>query len=130
MKQTPLRRTAFRPRRRVVPVDPRVRRAVFEREGFRCFRCGKDSGRFSLHHRLPRRMGGSSDPRVAAISNLILVCGSGVELCHGWIESHRIAATTAGLLLPADAMPELEPLLLRGCRKVLLTPDGRYEEAA
>lgn len=126
MKQTPLTRTAFRPRRRAVPVDPRVRRAVFERESWRCLRCGAGSGRFQLHHRLPRRLGGSRRPEVAAVSNLVLLC----DFCHAAVESHRIAATTAGLLLPAGAIPEREPVLLRGGRKVLLTPDGRYEEAA
>lgn len=125
MKSTPLRRTAFRPRRRAVPVDPRVRRAVFEREGYRCARCGTGTGRFAVHHRLPRRLGGSRRPDVASVSNLLLLC----EPCHLTVESLRAVSYAHGLLLPDGADPASVPVLLRGTRRVLLTTDGRYEEA-
>lgn len=73
---------------------------VKARSGGRCERCGTaDSYRWSFHHRIPRGMGGSRDPRLNEPSNIVLLCGSGTEGCHGWIESHRTEAYSDGLLL-------------------------------
>lgn len=69
----------------------------------RCERCGTaDSLRWSFHHRIPRGMGGSKDPRLNLPSNILLLCGSGTEGCHGWVESHRNEAREQGLLLYRD----------------------------
>lgn len=32
-------------------------------------------------------------------SNLVLLCGSGVSGCHGWVESHRNEAREFGYLI-------------------------------
>jgi len=73
---------------------------VRARANEKCERCGSsESLRWSLHHRIPRGMGGSKDPRLNLPSNIIFLCGSGTEGCHGWIESHREEAMTDGMLL-------------------------------
>ena len=72
--------------------------AVAARHSLACARCGQHvSGlhEADVHHRVPRRMGGtrnqlSKDPR-----NLVLLCRS----CHAWVESHRDLARMGGWLL-------------------------------
>lgn len=59
---------------------------VWERDGGRCFRCGKPVGPhwpgYSFHHRQSRSQG------VNTPDNLILLCGSGTTGCHGWVHAH------------------------------------------
>lgn len=71
-------------------------------------------------------MGGSSDPAVNAPSNLMLLCGSGVTLCHGWIESNRTEAYQQGWLLHSGHSPEVIPAYIHGLGFRLLTPEGGY----
>lgn len=88
--------------------------AVHARSQRRCERCGTDSAlRFSLHHRKPRGMGGSKDPAINAPANVLLLCGSGTEGCHGWVESHRAEAYTDGLLVYRNDDPAESPVTLR-----------------
>lgn len=88
--------------------------AVHQRSQRRCERCGTDRAlRFSLHHRKPRGMGGSRDPLINAPSNIVLLCGSGTEGCHGWIESHRAEAHIDGLLVYRIDDPAEIPVQLR-----------------
>lgn len=47
-----------------------------------------------IHHRVPRRMGGSRDPRLGSAENGVLLCVG----CHAWVESHREEARAQGLL--------------------------------
>ena len=62
---------------------------------------GLDRRKVSVHHRAPRKMGGTRDPYINALSNLLLVCGHGTVGCHGWLESHRnVARDTKGWLVP------------------------------
>ena len=61
----------------------RVRRFVFERDGWRCVRC-KRPGRLRLHHRIAFADGGSDLPE-----NLETMC----EPCH--IEFHRRSVNPA-----------------------------------
>lgn len=85
-----------------------VRFAFFERERGRCFRCRRplrfeERGMgWSAHHRRPRGQGGTSDPRVGAISNCLILCGSGTTGCHGWVEKYREIARDHGLLIPVN----------------------------
>jgi len=72
-----------------------VRRSIYERASFRCERCRSSRGPFHIHHRLPRRMGGSRDPRVDSVENGVLLC----VLCHAWVESNRTRALADGWLL-------------------------------
>jgi hypothetical protein len=44
-------------------------------------------------------MGGSRDEALHLPANLILLCGSGVSGCHGWVESYRDKAREKGFLL-------------------------------
>jgi hypothetical protein len=84
----------------------------------------------SVHHRLPRGMGGTSLPTVHALPRLLLVCGDGVRGCHGWIERNRAAATARGLLVRHGVDdPAVVPVTLWSGRVVLLaewylTPPG------
>jgi 5-methylcytosine-specific restriction protein A len=80
----------------------------------RCERCGTpNSLRWSFHHRIPRGMGGSKDPRLNAPSNIVLLCGSGTEGCHGYVESNRMQSLSEGLLLHRTDDPFESPILLR-----------------
>ena len=88
--------------------------AVQVRSQARCERCGKsDSLRWSLHHRKPRGMGGSRDPLINSPANVILLCGSGTEGCHGWVESNREQSYELGLLVHRMDDPEEMPVTLR-----------------
>ena len=54
-------------------------------------RCG---GKMEVHHLLPRGMGGTSDPAIHDLDNLMLLC----SVHHAWVESHRAEAYELGLL--------------------------------
>jgi hypothetical protein len=78
---------------------------VMERDRWSCVRCGRsiaagERGRdWSIQHRIPRGMGGSRDERLNQPANLLVLCGSGVTLCHGDVESNRTVALAGGYLL-------------------------------
>lgn len=82
----------------------------------------------SIHHRRPRRIGGSSDPATNSPANLMLVCGSGTTGCHGRIESNRHNAIVLGYLLHAWDDPAKVPVLHPRRGLVLLTDDGGYRD--
>jgi hypothetical protein len=108
---------------------------VLERASYSCEVCnGMPSGArrgvdWSLHHRRPRQMGGSRWPGINLPSNLLLVCGSGVDLCHGDIESHRATAARAGYLVLASTDPAQVAVLLHKERWVYLDNSGAYRDA-
>lgn len=86
---------------------------VHQRSRQRCERCGTaNATRWSLHHRKPRGMGGTKDPMINSPANLLLLCGSGTEGCHGWIEWNRAAAYDAGLLVHRYDDPASMPVRL------------------
>lgn len=82
-------------------VTPRVRVKVLDRDGWACWWCRTSiEGRpYSIHHRRPRGMGGSKRPDTDRPQNLLVLCGSGVTGCHGWIESNRAWAVEHGLIV-------------------------------
>lgn len=80
--------------------DEATRTAVYERDHWRCVRCGDDTC-LQLHHRRPRAMGGSRDPQTNSPDNLLTLC----EPCHGWVESHREEALRLGLLVRQGVDP-------------------------
>ena len=89
-------------------------RDVHARAGGRCERCGtSDSYRWSLHHRKPRGMGGTKDPAINSPANILFLCGSGTEGCHGWVESNRQVAYEQGLLVHREDDPDEIPVELR-----------------
>lgn len=104
-------------------MPPSSVQAVKDRAGNACERCGTTrAARFSLHHRRPRGMGGSKRADVHSPANLLYLCGSGTEGCHGWVESNRQAAYDAGLLLWQQQVPTEVPVALR--RGTVLLDDG------
>lgn len=69
-------------------------------------------------------MGGTRDPRVNDLRNLVRLCGSGTTGCHGDIESHRTTARFEGWLI--RSFRELDRPLVRGDGTTFaLTSDGR-----
>lgn len=96
-----------------------VRHAFFERERERCFRCRRpirfeDRGiGWSAHHRMPRGAGGVGRKSVltelarmiSAVTNCLILCGSGTTGCHGWVESHRAIAEDHGYIVRRGINP-------------------------
>lgn len=74
--------------------DEGTKQIVYVRARHRCERCGGGSI-FNIHHRLPRRMGGTRWPLVNHPVNLVLLC----TRCHEWVESHREQSVDEGWLL-------------------------------
>lgn len=64
----------------------------------------------SRHHRQPRGMGGSR-LNVHTPAHLLVLCGSGVTGCHGWVEGNRAEAYGRGLLVRRGFDPLAVPFL-------------------
>lgn len=106
------------------------------RAGHACEGCGKpfEPGRRepSIHHRQPRGMGGTSNPAVHDLTNLLLMCAgtsrrlAGVLGCHGQLESHRAAAEHRGLIVRHPTDPATVPVTLHSGRRVSLDPTGVF----
>ena len=121
-------------RRRTGPDEATVT-LVLERAQYSCEVCDCELGHvrgldWSLHHRIPRGMGGTTSPVSNSPANLLLVCGSGTTGCHSVIESNRSGARAAGWLLSHGQDPTQVPVLLeRGLCWQLLTAEGSYAPA-
>lgn len=74
-----------------------------------------------IHHRRPRRMGGSQLPDTNAPQNLLLLCPES----HEMVESERTAAYEGGWLVRQDADPAHTPVLVLA-RLVKLGNNGKY----
>lgn len=110
--------------------SPAVVRLVMERSEGHCDMCGgylhgNRGYDWSIHHRAPRRMGGTRRPEINQPSNLLAVCGHSLTGCHFRIESNRLWATEMGLLVPSYADPSTTPAYLRW-GLVLLGDDGTW----
>lgn len=81
--------------------DQSVRLLVLGRDGWRCVRC-RGGGGCEVHHRCPRRSGGTSNISINIPENLLTLCVN----CHRWVESYRHAAIQTGYLL---STPERAP---------------------
>lgn len=100
-----------------------------------CARCGRyvlngQRGRdWSVHHRRPRGSGGTSLGWVNLPGNLILLCGSGVDGCHGHIESNRDEARAQGFLVNLNGkdVPSMVPVVHAVHGVVLLDDAGGIE---
>lgn len=150
-RKTPMRRTQLRAvvdGERVKAKRPRAtgpraveRLVIVARAGGSCELCGvpvafvDDDGQvtplaaYSIHHRQPRGMGGTSDPAANSATNLLLLCGTGTTGCHGMVESQRALAVAHGWLVPKPLDPSSKPVRLFFGDDVYLTPDGHYREA-
>ena len=116
--------------------SPIARALILDREGGECFRCRlkvvwwpddrpQALAPYSIHHRRPRGMGGSTDDLTDHPSNGILVCGTGTTGCHGWIEAHRSAALADGYLVRQGVDPSTVPVRLpMSAELVYLGTDG------
>lgn len=91
-----------------------VRLAVLERDRDRCQRCGRSilSITYSLHHRRPRKLGGSRP--LHTMANLVTLCGTGTTGCHGEVEADRPTSRAIGWLVPNGVPPEQWPVWRRG----------------
>lgn len=102
-----------RPRRDTGP-SPATRSKVIERASICCERCGKSlTGQpYSIHHRKPRGMGGTSDPGANSPANLLLLCGSATtpDGCHTAVERFRASAIKTGFIVPRTADPSGVPV--------------------
>jgi 5-methylcytosine-specific restriction protein A len=102
-----------------------IRHVLTCRSGGRCEVCGNVVGSWppwEAHHRLPRGMGGTTDPEENAISRLIVAHAR----CHLWCESNRQAAESRGLIVFHGLHPLDVPLVLAGGRRVYLDDNGLY----
>ncbi|PYY59992.1 HNH endonuclease [Curtobacterium sp. MCSS17_011] len=90
-----------------------MRETVLERDRYQCFRCGRSilTGAYSIHHRRPRGMGGTSAVSANLAANAVTLCGTGTAGCHGWTEAHRRDAFRLGLLMPQGTDPAAVPIL-------------------
>ncbi len=103
------------------------RDAVRTRDGHYCARCGRSVLDYpsSIHHRLPRRMGGTRDPRSNDLRNLVRLCGSATSEggCHGDVESNRAKAIDDGWLI--RSYDDLDrPMLITTSGVLQLRADG------
>lgn len=87
-----------------------------------CEICGMSAN--NAHHRKNRSQGGPD-----ALSNLILLCGSGVTGCHGHITHFPTTAATYGWTVKSYEDPTTVRVFL-GHGWWYLNDDGTKEEAA
>jgi 5-methylcytosine-specific restriction protein A len=93
--------------RRNTNISPDVRQIVQARARMKCERCGKNLtwGGGQVHHRRPRRMGGSRDPITNTPANLMFLCLD----CHEWIERNREESIRRGWIVPSWNDPAKVP---------------------
>ena len=104
---------------------------VWTRDEGCCARCGSAiTGTrgidWSVHHRAPRSMGGSKRAWINSPANLVILDGSGVTGCHGWVERNRDAARDAGFLISANGTLTASQVLIEHAihSAVYLCEDG------
>lgn len=148
LRRTPLprgtvvlgRRAVAASTRRPRPTGPTqdVRMIIINRADTCCERCGirlasamQRALGYSIHHRRPRGMGGTSRTDANSPANLLLLCGSGTTGCHGWVEANREAALEQGFLVRQGDDPAAVPVAVWATAphsRALLTCDGDYQE--
>lgn len=113
-----------RRRGRTTDAPPEARAVVHARARLRCERCARDLawGGGQIHHRRPRRMGGSRALDVHGPSNLLLLCLG----CHEWVERNRAVATAQGLLVAGGGDHAAVPALLWVGLRLLHAAEARY----
>lgn len=72
-----------------------VKRRATAATGFpACERCGRMDMALSLHHR--RKRSHLPKSRLWEPSNCVMLCGDGVQGCHGWVEANPLLARQQG----------------------------------
>lgn len=104
----------------------KTRQSVIDRSGGWCEACNR-AAPMSIHHRMPRKMGGTSIEWINKSENLLALCGSGVTGCHGRIESNRAVSYDRGLLLRVGMNPWATPFMDDDRRWWLITKLGKTE---
>ncbi|AYD82300.1 HNH endonuclease [Mycobacterium phage Wamburgrxpress] len=102
--------------------EKRCRELVYARADRFCERCCRNGPVFSVHHRLKRSHGGLWTP-----DNCVLICGTGTQGCHQWVEEHADAAAVEGWHVRPWQYPAEVPVLYRGNEWSLLTTEGTRE---
>lgn len=113
-----------------------TRALVKTRDGDCCARCGfpvPGPRGGNVHHRRSRGAGGSSDPQINKASNLVLLCGSPMDFCHGAITRNdgREQALADGWVLNLNSTidPATVPVRHHLHGLVLLDNHGGYKPA-
>lgn len=110
-------------------IPQRARETVAVRDGHYCARCGVSivDRTSSVHHRLARSVGGSTDPRINDLRNLIQLCGSGITGCHGFVHSHPKMSWEHGWII--RSFDELDrPMRSMYGSRIVLTEDGERDD--
>ena len=96
-------------KRRTGPTQAQ-RDAVLLRARNHCERCTQSvvDRPADIHHRCPRGMGGSGNPRINDVHLLVLLCRG----CHEWVEKNRGQAKEGGWLLSYWLMASAQMLIL------------------
>lgn len=93
---------------------------------------GSRSWDWSVQHRRPRGMGGSSAAHINCPCALLVLCGHATtpDSCHLRAESRRGEAVDMGWLVAMGTDPATKPVLIdRGSRWVLLDHVGGYADS-
>ena len=99
-----------------------VRQKVIDRKDRKCLRCVMPGE--VIHHRRPRKKGGTSRPEINSPENLTWIC----NFCHDYIESNRTYAYETGWLVKEGVDGPLEiPLIDLYGRTFVLFEDGGIE---
>lgn len=80
----------------------------------------------TVHHRDARGMGGTNNPAINDLCNLLLLCGGrlgGVVGCHGYTEHNRERAYEQGWLVRDGTDPVTVPVVLHNGARVRLARD-------
>ncbi len=104
---------------------------IWSRDNGCCVICGvglwrEDRGNsWSIHHRVPRGMGGSKLRWIGQASNGLTLCGTGTTGCHGDVESNRDVAYKKGWLVRRHGIlkPTAVPVEYHGAQ--IPPPDER-----
>ena len=107
-----------------IPV--KVRKQLHDRAQDSCEMCGK-YGANNAHHRQARSQGGDD-----VLSNLLLLCGSGIHGCHGFITTNEHGVRLGkplGWILHRNMVPSEEPVwrfdpMARELQRVFLDDEG------
>lgn len=95
----------------------RARSGLGEPDWARCERCGASSP-LTCHHRRNRSQGGLWAP-----SNIIVLCGSGTQKCHGHVTANPAEARSEGWSLQAGDDPLLVPIMHHALGMLVLLDD-------